>query len=47
MLEMKYLGFEELKEKKIIEVVYGKFVSRGGLKLWSPDSKNELNHLRG
>ena len=39
MLEMKYLSFEELKEKKNIQVVYGKFVSRGGLKLGSQDSR--------
>ena len=39
MLEMKYMGLEELKKKKMIEVVYGKFISRGGLKLWSPDSR--------
>ena len=36
MLEMKYMGLEELNKKKTIEVVYGKFISRGGPEVMVP-----------
>ena len=44
---MKYLSFEELKKKKKKKVAYGKFVSRGGLKIGPSHKINNFNYLRG